>query len=404
MPGFKIPKDSIFLWAFVFAPVLTLLLLKTGMGSSYRVEYKTNMEKVKQTSIVKPSRTGSYKLDKVRRNAGKIRTGILYTDPNKPDAKPVKPITNLNKSNNFRKIIKHRGGQSPTKSVLSKPDGKKMTFDPSLLSRSGFEEKKVIEKSYNSMNKEKESYCAPRIKKDRYQCSQITGCHPSNIYHRLVWPEYAYVVYYDSGYYSTFRYVYPYYHRKYIFISFCGYWPEEYRYIRYYWYGCHPYIWYGYYPVAYAVRGDTYNYYTYNYYKDGIETSNRYKVDDIYERFKEERVEKPDKETSVDRYFESAVKAFESGDYTEAADKLAAASVLDPEDIVLPFAYVQALFAQGDYKKAAGVLRKALNRLPPDQEGIFYPRGLYPDDSILFKQIDRLALKARQYPFDADLQ
>jgi len=73
-------------------------------------------------------------------------------------------------------------------------------------------------------------------------------------------------VYYDCGPWFGFRYVYPYYHRKYIFISLGGYWPFDYCYARYYWYGCHPYYWYGYYPVAQEVQGDTYNYYTYNYY------------------------------------------------------------------------------------------------------------------------------------------
>jgi|GEM_PF-1889536 len=42
----------------------------------------------------------------------------------------------------------------------------------------------------------------------------------------------------------------------------------DYGYIRYYWYGCHPYYWCGYYHVAQEVQGDTYNYYTYNYYYD----------------------------------------------------------------------------------------------------------------------------------------
>jgi tetratricopeptide (TPR) repeat protein len=72
--------------------------------------------------------------------------------------------------------------------------------------------------------------------------------------------------------------------------------------------------------------------------------------------------------------------------------------------MVLPFAYVQALFADQQYSKAAKVLQEALSRLSPDQEGIFYPRGLYTNDDILFEQIERLEFKASLYPLDTDLQ
>ena len=35
---------------------------------------------------------------------------------------------------------------------------------------------------------------------------------------------------------------------------------------------------------------------------------------------------------------------------------------------------------------------------------MFYPRGLYTNDDVLFEQIDRLDEKAKLYSFDADLQ
>jgi tetratricopeptide (TPR) repeat protein len=72
--------------------------------------------------------------------------------------------------------------------------------------------------------------------------------------------------------------------------------------------------------------------------------------------------------------------------------------------MVLPFAYVQALFANGKYLEAVKVLRKALVQLPPDIKGVFYPRGLYPDDDMLFEQIGRLAAKVELDPSDEDLQ
>jgi hypothetical protein len=72
--------------------------------------------------------------------------------------------------------------------------------------------------------------------------------------------------------------------------------------------------------------------------------------------------------------------------------------------MILPFAYAQALLANEQYTEAAGVLRAALAKVTPEKEGVFYPRGLYPGDDILFEQIDRLAEKAELYSFDADLQ
>ena len=72
--------------------------------------------------------------------------------------------------------------------------------------------------------------------------------------------------------------------------------------------------------------------------------------------------------------------------------------------MILPFAYSQALFAAGKYSEAAQVLRKALSNVKPEQEGVFYPRGLYPNDDILLAQLDKLAEYADQYSFDADLQ
>jgi tetratricopeptide (TPR) repeat protein len=230
----------------------------------------------------------------------------------------------------------------------------------------------------------------------------------------------------------SFRYFYPYHHRKYIFVSLGGYWPIRYRHIRYYWYGCHPYFWYGYYPIAREVSSDTHNYYTYNYYgvddtvvsETGQTTDYTGLVDhdtfaDIREKLAQQALEQPDEATLADTFFEDAVKAFEVCDYDKAVEMFANASKLAPDDMILPFAHSQALFAKEQYSQAAGVLRAALRKESPepkkdspekegpplgeDQE-VFYPRGLYPDDDVLFEQIDRLAEKAELYSFDADLQ
>jgi len=79
---------------------------------------------------------------------------------------------------------------------------------------------------------------------------------------------------------------------------------------------------------------------------------------------------------------------------------------MSPEDTILPFAYAQALFADKQYFKAAEVLREALEKLPPEKEkeGVFYPRGLYANDDVLFKQIEELLNKQDDSGDNADLQ
>jgi predicted Zn-dependent protease len=183
--------------------------------------------------------------------------------------------------------------------------------------------------------------------------------------------------------------------------------------MRYYWYPSHAYDWYGYQPIAREVQGDTYNYYTYNYYGDGttdsaLTTQGLTTVDE--NTFADVRAklaaqtESPDAQTLADTYFEEAVKAFEAGDYSTAADKFAEAIDLAPDDKVLPFTHVQALFADKKYLHAATVLREALEKVPAEEEGVFYPRGLYPEEDTLFEQIDQLAEAIPLRGFDPDLQ
>jgi predicted Zn-dependent protease len=223
---------------------------------------------------------------------------------------------------------------------------------------------------------------------------------------------------YTYGPHFTFRYVYPYHLRRYIFVSLGGYWPLEYRYARYYWYGCHPYRWYGYYPIAREVTGDTYNYFTYNYYygddrtvssvsaqeANGIKPVDHNTFADVREKLAQQAAKEPAQETVADIKFDEAVKAFEAGDYETAVEKFAEAKELATDDMVLPFAYSQVLFANEQYAEAADVLRSALTQVSPEKEGIFYPRGLYSDDEILFEQIKNLSEKTELYSFDADLQ
>jgi len=99
---------------------------------------------------------------------------------------------------------------------------------------------------------------------------------------------------------------------------------------------------------------------------------------EIFENIAEQTPE-PQEATLADVYFEEAVKAFEVAQYNTAALKFAKAVELAPEDMILPFAYGQALLASEQYSKAAEVLRGALAKVSPEKEGVFFPRGLYPD-------------------------
>ena len=228
----------------------------------------------------------------------------------------------------------------------------------------------------------------------------------SRLSHRIIWPNYRYTVrYHHRRNRFSYRYVYPYYHRKYVFVSLGGYWPS-YSYRRYYWYGYHPYNWYGYDPVPYEVGGDTYNYYTYNYYgEDGqIPPVDHTTFQDVREKMAQQSPVEPASETETDRIFAQAVEAFEAGNYPVAADRLEEALHLSPDDIILPFAYSQALLADQQYHKAAEVLRSALEKTSPEEQGVFYPRGLYPDEETLTEHIERLSKKAYRETYNTDLQ
>jgi tetratricopeptide (TPR) repeat protein len=241
----------------------------------------------------------------------------------------------------------------------------------------------------------------------------------NNFCHIAVGPQYCFWVNYSCGASWTFTYVHPFYHRKYIFISLGGWWPE-YSCVRYYWYDYHPFEWYGFYPVPQEVYGgNTYNYYTYNYYNTTADTGSAaasYAVPDqippvdhttfadVRAKMQQQAESTPDAATKADEYFDEAVKAFEINCFNLAADKFAEAMKLAPDDMILPFAYSQSLLALERYTEAADVLRTALVKVTPDKEGVFYPRGLYADEDVLTNQIELLSEKAKLYPYDADLQ
>jgi tetratricopeptide (TPR) repeat protein len=137
---------------------------------------------------------------------------------------------------------------------------------------------------------------------------------------------------------------------------------------------------------------------------DGITPVDHNTFADVREKLAQQADKEPAEVTLADTYFEDAVKAFEVSNYETAIEKFGEAMALAPDDMILPFAYSQALFARGQYSEAAAVLRHTLANVTPDKEGIFYPRGLYSDDEVLYEQINTLAERAELYSFDADLQ
>ena len=113
-------------------------------------------------------------------------------------------------------------------------------------------------------------------------------------------------------------------------MSLGGCWPYEYRYRRYYWYGCHPYYWYG--PTVireYPAINEYNTYNTYNYYGVGSTTETtadtwRYPFgDDQYDASdfvkKITPVDEPEFETAADLCFAHAVDLFVEGNYEDAA-------------------------------------------------------------------------------------
>ncbi|MEJ2704255.1 MAG: tetratricopeptide repeat protein [Sedimentisphaerales bacterium] len=198
----------------------------------------------------------------------------------------------------------------------------------------------------------------PSLIRDSYHYDYRYRDYHGLLRHRVIWPRYHFYISYGYGPWFTWRCFYPYYHRKYVFVSLGGYWPFGYSYLRYYWYGCHPYWWYGYYPIAREIQTPVYNYYTYNYYTDeAAQPADQAALEQA------EQDKGPDQMTLADVYFEEAVKAFEQANYQAAATKFAQAMKLSPEDKILPFAYSQALLATGQYSEAAQVLRQALAKI-----------------------------------------
>ena len=200
------------------------------------------------------------------------------------------------------------------------------------------------------------------------------------------------------------------YHRKYVFVSFGGYWPS-YRHRRYYWYGAYPSSTYSYYYTGYP-SGATYNNnnYYYNTTNKNTSVSGGYPEPDYdyFAKIREKNAQQeetlpPADESMADRYFDEAVEKFAEGDYVIASARLKRAVELSDDDMILPFAYSQALFANGDYGEAAAVLREAIDNTAETRQSVYFPRGLYPSDEVLDKQVAAFVEEAEN-SYDGDMQ
>lgn len=251
---------------------------------------------------------------------------------------------------------------------------------------------------------------------------RLFGNDHRELFHPIVSPRDRFDVDFHHGHEVFHRHFFPFYHRRDVFVSFFGFWPD-YDCLRYYWYGYQPFYWYGYepylwygggypYPVTYDTGGTTNNYYTYNYGNTEPVTQTPPAIED--ESYpppnppQEQQIDKgPAPATSTDRLFNDAVNAFGTGDYKQAADKLAAAMQQSPNDIVMPFAYVQALFAQCKYSEAAAAFRSAMEKASMTQKHqaqVFFPHGLYMNDDVLNQQIKALQDVVRDNPQNTDFQ
>jgi predicted Zn-dependent protease len=159
-------------------------------------------------------------------------------------------------------------------------------------------------------------------------------------------------------------------------------------------------------------------YYRYPYYydsrayrEDEYSSSQQPKEEPYYDRFSDirekvqaQQAEDAARKERVNTYLDSVAEAFAAGDYAEASSRALDAIRAEPDVAVLPFVYTQSLFAHGRYTRAAAVLREALSDIDPDSRQIYYPHGLYPDESLLSEQIETLANAGQAEPDNADLQ
>jgi TolA-binding protein len=166
-----------------------------------------------------------------------------------------------------------------------------------------------------------------------------------------------------------------------------------------------PWYWYGYaypaYPYPYdnyPPEGSTYNYYSYY----GSEGGNYGSEDNQYGS-EDTQMNAGRPANDSQKMFEQGLNAFNTGDYKSAADQFRQAMNTAPDDKVLPLAYAQALFADGNYADASRIVQASLTTSSAEPV-IVFPRGMYKDTGVLEGQLKKLGQAVGADASNIDLQ
>jgi tetratricopeptide (TPR) repeat protein len=107
----------------------------------------------------------------------------------------------------------------------------------------------------------------------------------------------------------------------------------------------------------------------------------------------------------VARHIDYISQAFVSGDYSKAVIRAQQALKQMPDNTKLRFICAQAYFADSRFPNAAITVRSTLETMAQTgQQEVFYPMSLYPNQTILNQQIDRLMVAINIKPYDASLK
>ncbi len=205
-----------------------------------------------------------------------------------------------------------------------------------------------------------------------------------------------YNTWYNNGGYST-DYYSPYHSYDY--------WSERYRrqsyrflnpgHVRRNFTFAYPYSYYPMLPPAYAPYP-----YSYGPYQQYAQPEQQPQVPQMTQEQIEEQMR-----MEVTRQIDNISQAFVLGNYEKAVIRAQEALRQMPDNTKLRFICAQTLFADGRYQNAAITVRSTLERMAQTgQQDVFYPMSLYPDQTVLNQQIDKLTAAVNVTPYDASLK
>ena len=153
---------------------------------------------------------------------------------------------------------------------------------------------------------------------------------------------------------------------------------------------------YGYYPMI----PPPYAPYSYDQYPQYMQPEQQPQVP----QKTKEQIEKETR-AEVTRQIDNISQAFVLGNYNRAIVRAREALKQMPDNTMLRFICSQTLFADGRFQNAAITVRSTLEKMAQTgQQDVFYPMSLYPDQSILNQQIDKLITAVNAKPTRRNLQ